>query len=195
MARGIRARLGAFEERFWNEAGGYLSDVVDADHVPGTRRCVIRPNQIFAVGGLPFALLDGERARRVVDAVERTAPDAARPAHAGAGRTGIAAYKGECGARRRLPPGHGMALAARAVRRGVGPGPRGTDGPRARLASDSSRPARASLRSRSRPRLRDRRRRAAVHAARLSVPGVVARPRRLRLDRGVLAVSEPSEPA
>ena len=33
-----------------------------------TRR--FRPNQIFAVGGLPFALLEGERARRVVDAVE-----------------------------------------------------------------------------------------------------------------------------
>src|SRR5206468_6404168 len=29
-----------------------------------------RPNQIFAVGGLPFALLEGERARRIVDAVE-----------------------------------------------------------------------------------------------------------------------------
>ena len=29
-----------------------------------------RPNQIFAVGGLPLALLEGERARRVVDAVE-----------------------------------------------------------------------------------------------------------------------------
>jgi glycogen debranching enzyme len=29
-----------------------------------------RPNQVFAVGGLPFAVLDGSRARRVVDAVE-----------------------------------------------------------------------------------------------------------------------------
>ena len=31
----------------------------------------LRPNQIFAVGGLPFRLIDGELARRVVDVVER----------------------------------------------------------------------------------------------------------------------------
>ena len=30
-----------------------------------------RPNQILAVGGLPVALVEGERARRIVDAVER----------------------------------------------------------------------------------------------------------------------------
>jgi glycogen debranching enzyme len=30
-----------------------------------------RPNQIFAVGGLPFAILAGAPARRVVDAVEK----------------------------------------------------------------------------------------------------------------------------
>jgi glycogen debranching enzyme len=32
----------------------------------------VRPNQILAVGGLPFAVLSGERARSVVDLVERT---------------------------------------------------------------------------------------------------------------------------
>jgi predicted glycogen debranching enzyme len=60
----------AFRARFWNEAGGYLYDVVDVDHRAGTVDAAFRPNQIFAVGGLPFALLEGERARRVVDAVE-----------------------------------------------------------------------------------------------------------------------------
>jgi glycogen debranching enzyme len=30
----------------------------------------LRPNQIFAVGGLPYAILDGERACHVVDIVE-----------------------------------------------------------------------------------------------------------------------------
>lgn len=60
----------AFVERFWNENLGRLSDVVDVDHVPGTRDDAFRPNQILAVGGLPVALLDGERARRIVDAVE-----------------------------------------------------------------------------------------------------------------------------
>jgi len=44
---------------------------VDCDHVPGTLDARFRPNQIFAVGGLPFAPIEGERARRVVDAVEK----------------------------------------------------------------------------------------------------------------------------
>jgi predicted glycogen debranching enzyme len=61
----------AFLERFWNESLGRLADVVDVDHVPGTRDDTFRPNQILAVGGLPVALLDGERARRIVDAVEQ----------------------------------------------------------------------------------------------------------------------------
>ncbi|MFY9551688.1 MAG: amylo-alpha-1,6-glucosidase, partial [Thermoanaerobaculia bacterium] len=62
--------LASFRERFWDEAGGFLYDVVDPGHRPGTADPTFRPNQIFAVGGLPFPLLEGERARRVVDAVE-----------------------------------------------------------------------------------------------------------------------------
>jgi predicted glycogen debranching enzyme len=61
---------GAFVERFWNEAGACLYDVVDVNHEPGTFDDAFRPNQIFAVGGLPVAMIEGERARRVVDAVE-----------------------------------------------------------------------------------------------------------------------------
>ena len=38
---------------------GALFDVVDADHEPGKIDRSIRPNQIFAVGGLPFPLLEG----------------------------------------------------------------------------------------------------------------------------------------
>jgi predicted glycogen debranching enzyme len=60
----------AFRARFWNAAGSYLYDVVDANHQPGTVDPTFRPNQIFAVGGLPLALLDGDQARRVVKAVE-----------------------------------------------------------------------------------------------------------------------------
>jgi glycogen debranching enzyme len=60
----------AFQARFWNEAGGYLYDVVDLDHHAGTVDATFRPNQIFAVGGLPLALLDPHQARRVVEAVE-----------------------------------------------------------------------------------------------------------------------------
>jgi predicted glycogen debranching enzyme len=60
----------AFESKFWNEHAGYLADVIDCDHQPGAVDLTFRPNQIFAVGGLPLMLLSKERARRVVDAVE-----------------------------------------------------------------------------------------------------------------------------
>jgi predicted glycogen debranching enzyme len=63
--------VASFAHRFWNPAAGWLYDVVDADHVAGRLDPTMRPNQILAVGGLPYALLDGERARQVVDAVER----------------------------------------------------------------------------------------------------------------------------
>jgi len=59
----------SFAARFWNEAAGGLYDVVDCDHQAGTVDAAFRPNQIFAVGGLPIALVEGERARRLVDAV------------------------------------------------------------------------------------------------------------------------------
>lgn len=62
--------LAAFESRFWNEDTGALHDVVDVDHVEGTFDPTFRPNQIFAVGGLPLSLVEGDRARRLVDAVE-----------------------------------------------------------------------------------------------------------------------------
>ena len=60
----------SFLARFWNADTGALHDVVDVDHVPGTADPSFRPNQVFAVGGLPLALVEGERARRIVDAVE-----------------------------------------------------------------------------------------------------------------------------
>jgi glycogen debranching enzyme len=60
----------SFARRFWNAADGCLFDVVDPDHEPGTVDATFRPNQILAVGGLPFPLLEGERARQIVDAVE-----------------------------------------------------------------------------------------------------------------------------
>ena len=60
----------SFGERFWNADAKGLYDVVDADHVSGCVDASVRPNQIFGVGGLPFALLDGERAAAVVAGVE-----------------------------------------------------------------------------------------------------------------------------
>ncbi|HKO46180.1 MAG TPA: amylo-alpha-1,6-glucosidase [Polyangiaceae bacterium] len=62
---------GSFELRFWNEDKASLYDVVDVDHQPGQLDASVRPNQIFAAGGLPLTLLSPERAKRVLDTVER----------------------------------------------------------------------------------------------------------------------------
>ena len=48
-----------------------LDIVARRGHQPGTVDSSLRPNQIFAVGGLPLALVDGPRARSIVDTVER----------------------------------------------------------------------------------------------------------------------------
>jgi predicted glycogen debranching enzyme len=86
---GLRLQAEAsFADRFWNPASGGLHDVVDADHVAGAVDASIRPNQLFAVGGLPWPLLSGERARSMVDLVERElwtplGPRSLAPASAG----------------------------------------------------------------------------------------------------------------
>lgn len=56
----------SFNAKFWNEAQGCLYDVVNAAGVDGS----IRPNQIFAVS-LPHTMLAKDRARRVLEVVER----------------------------------------------------------------------------------------------------------------------------
>jgi predicted glycogen debranching enzyme len=60
----------SFRKRFWNEENGCLYDVVDVNHRKGEVDATFRPNQILAVGGLPFSLLEPEHALRVVAAVE-----------------------------------------------------------------------------------------------------------------------------
>jgi len=60
----------AFRQRFWNESRGCLYDVVDSDHEPGKLDASLRPNQIFAVGGLPIPLMEGERAAQIVQVVQ-----------------------------------------------------------------------------------------------------------------------------
>jgi predicted glycogen debranching enzyme len=56
----------SFLEQFWNAGEQCLYDVVDG----GFRDGALRPNQIFAVS-LHYPLLTGERARQVVEAVQR----------------------------------------------------------------------------------------------------------------------------
>jgi predicted glycogen debranching enzyme len=60
-----RARM-SFNSLFWNEESASLFDVVDKD----VRDTSIRPNQIFAVS-LHHSMLSRERARRVIEVVER----------------------------------------------------------------------------------------------------------------------------
>jgi predicted glycogen debranching enzyme len=63
--------LRSFRERFWNPERNYLFDVVDVNHQSGLNDPALRPNQIFAIGGLPLAIIDGPRALKVVDEVEQ----------------------------------------------------------------------------------------------------------------------------
>ena len=61
----------SFKDRFWNNEAAMLYDVVDVDHCPGTHDASIRPNQLFAVGGLPFSVVSRERGRAIIDACEK----------------------------------------------------------------------------------------------------------------------------
>jgi predicted glycogen debranching enzyme len=62
--------LASFAARFDTGSGG-LPDVVDVDHVADTLDARVRPNQIFALGGLPLSLLPPATCRRALDVVER----------------------------------------------------------------------------------------------------------------------------
>ena len=65
----LRARE-SFHDRFWNTARRCLFDVVDLNHEPGVNDNSVRPNQIFAVGGLPLNLLSPVKSQLVVQIVE-----------------------------------------------------------------------------------------------------------------------------
>ncbi|QDT64642.1 amylo-alpha-1,6-glucosidase [Calycomorphotria hydatis] len=66
-----RRGLSSFRTKFWNNELNGLFDVVDLNHEPGKVCKQIRPNQIFAIGGLPESLLPRMEARKVVDLVEQ----------------------------------------------------------------------------------------------------------------------------
>jgi predicted glycogen debranching enzyme len=68
-AEADRARSGF--RRFWDPRRRQLHDVIDDGHIAGAVDPTCRPNQIFAIGGLPHPILTGDRARAVVDTVER----------------------------------------------------------------------------------------------------------------------------
>ncbi|MDA8563791.1 amylo-alpha-1,6-glucosidase [Mariniblastus sp.] len=60
----------SFRDRFWNQDAGCLFDVVDENHEQGRVDAAIRPNQILAVGGLPYSIVDGDKAREILGCVE-----------------------------------------------------------------------------------------------------------------------------
>jgi predicted glycogen debranching enzyme len=66
----LQRGLASFQTRFWNPERKMLYDVVDVNHQPGTTDATFRPNQIFAVGGLPLRLIEDNRAFLIVEAVK-----------------------------------------------------------------------------------------------------------------------------
>ena len=66
----LQRGLDSFQARFWNAERKMLYDVVDVNHQPGTVDASFRPNQIFAVGGLPLRLIEDNRAFLIVEAVK-----------------------------------------------------------------------------------------------------------------------------
>ncbi len=50
----------SFQSRFWLPELGRLADVVDVDHQFGNISAALRPNQLFAIGGLPYVPVSRE---------------------------------------------------------------------------------------------------------------------------------------
>ncbi|ARP84441.1 glycogen debranching protein [Bordetella genomosp. 8] len=65
-----RQATASFARRFPKPDGSGLYDVVDDGHEAGRLDGSVRPNQLFAVGGLPHAIVQGPLARAVVAQVE-----------------------------------------------------------------------------------------------------------------------------
>jgi predicted glycogen debranching enzyme len=63
--------MASFQAKFWNEDAAALFDVIDVDHQTGVNDGSIRPNQVFAIGGLPVSIIEGARAKQVLETVER----------------------------------------------------------------------------------------------------------------------------
>jgi predicted glycogen debranching enzyme len=60
----------AFRTQFWNQDRQCLYDVIDCDHIAGRVDASFRPNQIFAIGGLPLNLLPRAMAVEIMVKIE-----------------------------------------------------------------------------------------------------------------------------
>ena len=136
----------------------------------------LRPNQILAVGGLPYQVLVEPYASRVVETVERELLTPLGLRSLAPGEPGYRPHYGGgvLGARSRLSPGHRLAVADRAVRRGLAARARRHAGGEARggraLPVAAARASRASPGSATSPRSPTPSRRTGRAAAR-SRPG------------------------
>lgn len=66
LTRGLKS----FRARFVLPGATHLADVVDVEHEPGRIDASLRPNQIFALGGLPLTLVPRAMARTMLEHVE-----------------------------------------------------------------------------------------------------------------------------
>jgi predicted glycogen debranching enzyme len=61
----------SFARSFFLPDLGYCADVIDCNHQEGAIDTSLRPNQIFALGALPFPLLSRKQARTALRLIER----------------------------------------------------------------------------------------------------------------------------
>ena len=59
--------ISSFQEKFWNSDENCCFDVVDVDHHSGKNDSSVRPNMLFAAGGLPIRLLSMRQSCMVVE--------------------------------------------------------------------------------------------------------------------------------
>ena len=172
----------AFNARFWYADGGYLYDVIDGEKGDDP---ACRPNQLFAIS-LAHPVLAEARWAPVLAAVKTAPADARGTSHPGAGSPRLQGdlRRRSPGARRGVSPGHGVAVADRALRRGVAAHAPG--GARGRPPSPGPVlvPSRRRLR---RQHQRDLRCGAALHASRVHRSGLERRrgASRAHLDAGI----------
>ena len=121
-------------------SGGYLYDVVDGEDGGDDPAC--RPNQVFAISLRPPGARPRRAGRPVLDVVRERLLTPVGPALAGArpSRLQAAVRRRPARPRRRLPPGHGLGLADRPVRRRLAEGPSRRPRRRARASSRASSP-------------------------------------------------------
>ena len=100
--------IASFRKRFWYEDGGYLYDVIDG---PEGNDASLRPNQLYAIS-LVDELVPRDRAQQILRLVEEQllTPVGLRTLSPHDPRYRAKYEGGVRGTRRRLSPGHGLAL-------------------------------------------------------------------------------------